>query len=134
MYRTNQQFEKKFSKNWTLSYSDFSSTFSSTELQKIAVTLNQSWRFEKNIRKAYNNYQLAKTVQLRYDVEFSEGLCWFSNTTFFVNSELYEYEPQIRHYIEERDWYNADLLSYRITDNIETVLKGKNMPKIIDGT
>ena len=83
-------------------------------------------------QELYRNYLVAKEISLRYGVDFSEVLPWFLTAQKFDVNLLYTFETQLRTAINSRDWNNANLILYRITNIIEQTLISKNMPEKID--
>lgn len=88
----------------------------------------QSWKDNLNLDLLYTTYRSAKEVSLRYDTKLSETLTWFNDMSFLAPTEFDEPISQLQNSIESRDWYNAILKTYRITDRLEDFLEAKNMP------
>jgi len=65
----------------------------------------------------------------RYETTFPETTLWFRTLAFLNPTEFDEPIGQLQDSIESRDWYNATLKTYRITDRLEDFLEQKNMPK-----
>lgn len=130
MNKVDDKVSKVLSPEWTTSLDDFKSQFRNEE----TTLVGKGFRIFDNpqtIQDLYNNYKLVKEIASRYKVTFSQALPWFYNNAFCKIQELYEYESQLKGYIESRDWYSASLLQYRIVDSITSSLLSKNMPPSI---
>ncbi len=121
---------EEVSPDLTASYSDFESALFD-QIKELYQRTNTSFN-QATIDNSYQKYKSVKEITWKYEVMFSEALSWFANLIFFNPGELYEMEPQLRTLIESRDWNTAELTAYRITDKIETVLRNKKMPALID--
>ncbi|QUC65019.1 hypothetical protein NsoK4_01720 [Nitrosopumilus sp. K4] len=129
MNRVNNEIDKKYSPEITISLHEFQTLFRTEQFKEVGMRLDENLTV---IGELYENYRIVKEISARYEISFSEALSWFCNENFFKNEELYESESQIRKYIDSRDWYSAHLLEYRIVDKIQSVLMEKNMPPRID--
>lgn len=121
---------EKNTPNFSASYDEFRENLQD-KLRRLYNENNTSFN-EAVIHGAFQKYKSVKEIAWRYDVEFSEALCWFSNLIFFNPEELYQMEPQLRVSIESRDWSTAELIAYRIRDIIESKIRDKNLPDRIN--
>lgn len=132
MNRVDKKVGKILSPKWTTSLTDFEDHFKSEEKVNLDSVGFRILDDPKTILQLYQNYKLVKEISLRYGVTFSQALSWFYNPVFFDIGQLYEFESQLKGYVESRDWYSAQLLEYRIIDMMTRILLQKNMPQIID--
>src|SRR2546427_271868 len=129
-YKLDSSVAKSFaSKKWTTDYSHFKE-FVQKEIKDLYATNNYTLN-AGIMQYLFQRYSSLREISLRYDVEFSEALAWMYDLTAESLLVLYEIEPQVRTSIESRDWDNADLIVYRITDRLENFLRIKNIPSKI---
>jgi hypothetical protein len=110
---------------------EFIANFHVDRIRKYYQLYEHGWDEDHNPRFLYAAFRSAGEASLRYDVTLSESLTWFEYPQYLGPTEFDIPISQLQSSIESRDWYNATLKTYRITDRLEDFLASKKLQEKI---
>lgn len=132
--QTSIQMCKEFAKLQNMnisSFEDFSKNAIFGRSQQIFQQNNMSWNHNYHPQQIFATIKAIKEISFRYEITSSQVLPWFWNSQSISTNEFDTPISQLQSSIDSRDWYNATLKTYRITDRIEALLTNKNMEEQI---
>lgn len=107
------------------SYPDFCKTFKISKIRNAYQENNVSWQDERNSKYLFEAYKSLREICLRYGLTPKQGIAWFSDNLFIKPNIFDAPIPLLQSSIDSRDWYNAVLKTYKITDMLANFLPKK---------
>lgn len=106
----------------------FAENFDHTELGTVIPRdTGTPYYVERKIRQWEEIYHIFLDLKSKYGLTFSEIVDWYKTDTYFNNNDLEQDVTQLQSAIDTRDWNNAELMTSRIIQRIDSFLVLKGM-------
>jgi len=114
-----------------VNFSTFEKYFDDVKIKNefLKLNLGKSWDSTTQKHSFWNSCVIINEIRRRFSVKFTEALVWMSDNHYLGPQELDVSVSQLQTSTESRDWQNANLKTFRITDRLEQLLEQKRMPK-----